>query len=797
MPYVERRGKMRKYIKFILLLVIGLLLSCFNMYEVKADSKGLNVKYELGFDGNYKVESSAPIKLTVENNMQDIEGTVEIHVPIMPGKYTSYVKPISIPKGSTKEIIMNVPIMGSYSKYKIIINNGKNKVYENEATLSLGSNNMTMFIGILSEDFDSVSYINKIPAPNGMSLSNKVIRLNEKNLPEDVEVMNSFNLIVINNFDTAKLSDEQYEALKDWVNKGGTLLIGTGNTYLKTLGIFKDNFIEGDLGKIEKVKTGEISKLASKGVNNTSQDIDILNLEVKGANDILTSAQKSLVKELSRGKGKVLIFSFDLGVSPFTGGQDSSAFIENLLGSSMNIDNSINGIRNGRGDLSYLLREVMNLFSEMPSPSTGSFSLILIIYILIVAPLSYIILKKLDKREFMWVVVPAISLVFALIMYISGSSSRISTITNNTVSIVSIDEKGIASRESYFGIFTPNKMKIKVSGTEGEAVKPINNPYYGDDRLREGATGDLDAKIYDGANKYVEFNDASILSNKVVSTKQSIIKSQSMETDFSYENNSIKGSIKNLTEMDLEDCVILTPGQYVSIGDIKKGEVKEVNGALNTYDGNLYEFINKVYGFNGPPPTISSEEERKKFIDRQQKRMMLELLMRRGLREKVNNITLIGFTKSKVANPILVNDSSVKTYERTLVRVNLKVNFVKDNVANYPLGFVEGRLLAGSLKYDEYAGRIFGSGYGEVLYDIDKKINVEEVEFKIDSRSNNVKNYFWNKSTNVWEEAKEGKLGSEEIKKYIDNNNVLKVKVDLGNGGDSTLPKISVRGRVK
>ena len=112
------------------ILVLFMALSIVLTYgtETKAvDTAKFDVQIVVGFNDNYKIGYSTPVTLTIKNKYKDINGEVEIRVPSVPGKYMSYVKPLSMQKDSEKVITINVPVGANRSTYTVIINNGKER----------------------------------------------------------------------------------------------------------------------------------------------------------------------------------------------------------------------------------------------------------------------------------------------------------------------------------------------------------------------------------------------------------------------------------------------------------------------------------------------------------------------------------------------------------------------------------------------------------------------------------------------------------------------------------------------
>ncbi|WP_435788256.1 hypothetical protein [Clostridium sp.] len=768
-------------------------------------NKDINVKVEVGFNKNYKVGNSSPITMNIDNKYKDIKGEVEIRVPSTPGKYVSYVKQLSMQKNSQKDIIINVPISGARTDYTIVISNGKEIVYEDKLTINNTSNNMTQFIGILSEDSDSLTYINEAPSNIGTSLVTKTIMLNEKSFPEDFLVLKTFDVLIINNYDTTRLSKAQYEVLKQWVKNGGTLMIGTGVNQAKTLGVFKDDFIKGSIGEVSTITTSKINNVATYGDNNSKVSIEALDMKIENSKVNMAENGVSLVQSLSVGKGVIGIVAFDLGLPPFVGWSNNSVFAQKLIGI---INPDLGKVNKGKdmqsGQDVWVIRNIMNQFSELASAKTGKFYIIIFIYILVVAPLSYIILKKLDKREFMWISVPVLAVIFGFIVFISGSGGRINKVTANVVSGIYMDEKGNAGVSTYAGIFTTNKMKLTVQSKAGKQMFPMvdYNNQYGNNMVT--GNEELEAKIYVDGNRGLEYVNTSILENKVMRIQQQNLELGKIETDVKMKNGSITGNIKNSTKIDLEDCYIVTTGEYYKIGNLKIGESKVIPTSGGSYGGNMDQFSNQVImGYNqngnqGNTAQVNSNE----LIDNSQKQGMLRLMFR-GNNMEASGIKLIGFSKTPIEDPILINgENNVAKNERIVLVMPISVRFIDGNNVNYPMGFIPFEVVSSnSIKYDTFNKRLYGIGDAEIEYSIDKKVNVEEVAINTTNLTNgnpqqpNI--YIYNYTNDKYEKLIDTAITGDKLKRYLNEDNKIKIKLEIKNDGDYGIPKISASGKVK
>lgn len=790
---------MRKIISLLLMSIIIISAMLGVSAEKAAENSGqLEVKYDVGFNDVYKIGYSTPINVDIKNSYKDINGQVEIRVPSSPGKYMSYVKPLSLQKGAEKLVTISVPIGNEYrSKYVINIYDGNDKIYENTIT-TVANNNITTFIGILSDDFDSLSYINSVPASTGISLITKTIKLDEKNFPEDIFTLKAFNILVINDFDTSRLSKSQYDILKQWVKNGGTLIVGTGSKYNKTLSVFKDDFIEGSQGSIQDIKTSKIYELATNGDNKSESKLEVLTLNIKDSTAVLEDRNVKLVQAHSKGKGVVGILSFDLGKAPFVNWSNNTAFMEKVLelvNPALTSPNSSMDLGSFFRNNTYAIQEAVNQFSEMAAARTSSYYLILFLYVLFVAPISYFILKKLDKREWMWLTVPVLAIIFGALVFVTGTGTRSSKITTNMISYVTLDKSGSAYADTFVGVLNANKSKVKISGQNGERIIPVSNNNYSNQTFEKEV---LEATVFSGENGGIEYINSSLLETKVLQLQENLIELGKIETNLNIQNGKITGTIKNSTGLELIDCVVLMPEGYYKIESLKNGETYTLDAAnYVNHNGNIYEMTQDVYFRQ--TASGKSEAERKRNMDLRQEGNILQRMYDYG-NAQIDGIRLIGFSKSEIHKPLFVNGVEAKKHERNVVIMPIDIKFKNGDITEYPLGFVPYEVISTSnLHYETQMKRFYGNGSAELLYSLDKNMTVEEFQVKTSTmqyKSSNSSYSIYNVQKQAYQPLSDMVVSGENLKDYLSSDNTIKIKLEVTDG-EIGIPQIAAKGRSK
>lgn len=87
------------------------------------------------------------------------------------------------------------------------------------------------------------------------------------------------------------------------------------------------------------------------------------------------------------------------------------------------------------------VQTILNYDIASKLPPVTIYFVILLIYILCIGPAVYMILKKRDKREYMWLWIPCLAVLFSVIVYKAGSSVRYAEPFIRYYSVVDITEE--------------------------------------------------------------------------------------------------------------------------------------------------------------------------------------------------------------------------------------------------------------------------------------------------------------------------------------------------------------------
>ncbi|MBS6183886.1 MAG: hypothetical protein E7E64_00695 [Clostridium celatum] len=778
---------------FILSLVISNVKVSASKNDVKYD---LNISY--GIDGRYKALKYMPVTVQINSLEKDFNGEVEVRVTSdSSGGYNAYSKEVSASKGENISVTIPVKFSGENSNGVIcIIENGK-VLYEKKLLISSGRiNEGNAFTGLLTDDPTALGYLGNITYfDSNYSNTGKMncVNITEGMLDENGLNIDGLDVIIINNYNMANLNDKQYNALNNWVNAGGTLLIGAGANESKTINNINKSFLNiiSNGTREQNVKTGS-----------ESLNLILSQITLEDSTVTVNSDENKLVYSLDRGAGKILITAFDLGLEPFISSDDAAIMLQDILRETFDKIYADN-YQGGYNSRNY---EISNILGSIPvenTVSTLTLVIVLGVYAILVGIVIYIILKKMKKRDLTWVLIPVTSIVFTVMIYLLGSKMKIKDIIVNSTNIISVDEDGRGQINSYIGIASKNKENIKIENEEDLKMQYISDDYY-----YYGDT-DYNAKTlrvkttYTNDNSYFTVSNSDVASvNKFEVSGKEIVMPK-LENTLKIKDGNLEGTIKNNLDADIQRLVIVSGKSVWDLGQVAKGEEISITNLVSNGSFGIQGYANSLndeYYQSRWDDEIDSKDPKFKNVKRHAS--LLTLLGDTGYVGTTTKI--IAITDLPVDYSLNLEGKSISNYNLTAVIQEANIDF-KDESGNlsFPEGYFDYTVseLDNRANYDYYNGYIYGEGEVVLDYKIDDNVNIKEININVCTDQWGYQYgldgeyYIYNYNTNQYEEFK---LTSGSYELINDGryslDNIIKIKVVASENTEGAAPKLVIKG---
>ncbi len=319
---------MKKQLKNITIYIL-FFLSLFSgaMNLAHAEDGRLQITVDEGMKGKAKREKGFPITLTVKNNGDDFSGDLTITIPRDHNSIGNKVIPIDIASGASKKIHFSVSGMEGMSLlqnrpgqqtvkqfhlYEGSWEDGKEVPIDTGLAINPAYiNNTKKVIGVLTDQPDELNYLKLLTFAGD---SPEVLFLDQEDIPEQSIGLGVLDMLVVQDYTVANLSEERQKAIGEWLKKGGHLVAGSSpgmEQQFDTLYGYLPYSIEG------RQTVDSLEALNQMGSLNVS-DFELFQGTVNdGATASFEEQGIPLVIGQQIGQGEVTQFSYDMSQPVF------------------------------------------------------------------------------------------------------------------------------------------------------------------------------------------------------------------------------------------------------------------------------------------------------------------------------------------------------------------------------------------------------------------------------------------------------------------------------------------------
>ncbi|NOU96686.1 hypothetical protein GC093_26210 [Paenibacillus sp. LMG 31456] len=589
-------------------IMVVVLCICSLLWSRPAAAAGsIELQMEVGYDGKIKEGQWFPVKFTVTNPSEDVSGDLVVQVANpMGGNDATYIKHLDLPKQTTKVVWMSLPGM-SYNGNNNVIKFYKGDISKGEIVpISKGNDYITatptqsVQVGVLARDPDTLNFLSLLQSKN---IPVSVIHLKPEQLPGESVMLDGLDVLALNDFASDQLKEDQVKAITSWVNRGGTLVLAGGAGYPKTAKAFEGLSPVTYTGTASVPSLSSLEQASGKELK-LSEPFTVSTSALRAGEVITQEKQQPLFVKKSTGSGEVWYVAYDLALNPVASWNGSPELWEKVIQGHSGPTN----MKRGRPGYSFMnqfseVQYALDFFPSLVSPSFFMLLIVFLIYVVLVAPFLYLLLKKVDKREWAWIIIPAFSILSSAVIFMIGSSDKSSTLIH-TLNTLELNGSGQGQRTSATAVFVPRggSYELEVPKAAHTVLANTNQGFGSNGQL----TGISDQHIrLDAEKTRIGWSDVPYWSvRKAWIQNDEIEQLGKFDVNLTLDSNGLKGEIANATKSDLNDVNIIINRSVYSVGELKVGEKKPValTSPTNVNNGNFdfgYLLFSNPNGMNG------------------------------------------------------------------------------------------------------------------------------------------------------------------------------------------------------
>lgn len=718
--------------------------------EVKIyQSKDMEICVKYGFCGLVQKDESLPIEVSIHTEKK-WRGFIKILVPVSGDKEVSYEKRVVAKKGESTEKI-TIPSIETASYFKVYIEDDlENKLVMTKIQTGITQANK-LYMGVLSEKEEQLAYFDGLKKQKGEKEAKVVqVKLETSEIPEDVEELSALDYLLINQFSASTLSKKQQKAIQAWVKQGGVLIVGMGGEQASTLDQLLSVVAKRESDKKEKV-------LLSLDLEGEKENIilDHMSIGIKDGFDYESLLDRELLKKVSYGKGFFCISEIDLSDPLIKKYQEQigKLILEQITTERFNL------IVKDKEAAIQSLWQALNFNHGNSMPNTLLYISLFVVYIGLIGPTAYFILKHFDRKTWFFSVVLILSCVFtALVFQVSSDYKRKKPITNFLVVIDSEKEDETIYMSSQNSKKKEYTLKLPSEINSVESIPDSNSLYEASD-LYGFNEKEIECTIKKtNENFMIHFLEKPILEQNILKlTREKEKNIGRFQYSLSFNADSISGRLENQTKYDFSYVLFYYQKRYWILQDLKKNQVVQIeNDDVNLLDLTKNE---REYFFS---ETAYPVETQKQYLELGNDQRIFAFLYQNVLKEEDDDKGYFIGIMSEMEEAILEDENfdlkQKLVYIQPVSKEDVDGNTVMDILELY-LQKIDGELYGGvlysksaNLFYqfeakekvgelirlsDYYDGKIYAYNYKKKKYDrilknSHDRVTKEKVENYID-----------------------------------------------------------------
>lgn len=794
----------------------------------ESDNSTITLDVVYGYQNIAKSGRFLPLRIEIKNEAdRQFKGTLcvlamesELKGYAMEQDYDvyRYEYPVEVKsEGSlAKELSISLGARVDQMYVRVLDENGR-EVAGKRLKLNLNLETAELFIGVLSDNPAKLLYLNGVGI-NYSTLRTRTIEMNAATLPVNELGLDQLDVLLVTDFDTGKLSGQQIEAVWEWVQKGGVLLIGTGARGEDTLRGFADQLLEAPLPQPGEYVVNMGVEFAVDGPEGASIPLICTEASLNGAAEVLSSDELSVISSLPVGQGIVAVSIYDFGdIEEFC--QANVSYVDslffNLLG-----EERVNVLASSRGGSTseqyWSVQSLINTGNINKLPKVELYVILAVAYVALAGPGLYFFYKQRGLQHYYQISVAALSVCCTGMVIIMGMSTRF-TGPFFTYATIKDTDSGNISETTFINMRAPFNKPFGVELDSSYMLYPITGNAYYDMSPMPKFTGEENPAItihYGNDSTRIRADGVGAFNSKffqLVKSEKNISGAGFTGSINSF-GGQVTGSITNHYHQEVENVAVLLYNQMILIDHMAPGETVKLDDKQVIYGAtNLgYAMAEQITGASRYKRKGDIEDV--SYVEALERTNLLSFYMSNYLSGYHPDAKIVAFSKDKDETGFL-KKPDFETYGSTLLTSSVDVNYERDGMVYRSAMQKKPNVLAG--EYYAPSNTMYGLTPVMLEYYLGNDIEVEKLNFyqMSDQVAESMryyymvpfkgKMYFYNYNSANYDSMDKGvtEYTKEQLEPYLSPGNTLTVKYVYDTAGEYNwnimLPTLTVTGRSK
>ncbi len=595
--------------------------------------------------GRYEVGGWMALAVTLVNDGEPTEGYLSATTGI--GSVRRFVE---LPAGSRKVVMLYVEPEAFQRELNVVYDEPNGRV------------SSTVEVRVLEQSNDQVGVVGDTTG----TLRPQLIGANEFEAPEPIvmtpadiperpEPLGGLSSIVWAG-DSGSLSEGQRRSLDRWIAEGGRLVVIGGADWQARTSAFTDILPIDGLTAVDGVTQTALAEWSGVAAAALESETISTGSLAPDARALVTADDGSVLASMrSVGAGRVIFIGADLATAAYRGWDGAPGLWARMLPNDAIFEQFFGGGVPRREEIITAMRGALETLPTLEVPPAELLLGVIVGYILLIGPISYLVLRRVDRRELAWVTAPILVILFSACSYGIGRTMKGSDVVINQISLVRTTPiGGAATVETYAGVFSPERatydLTVEADALLGRMVLPSAGAAGGQVVVEQGEPAhlrDLAINVFDLQGIYA----SGIVEHE-----------PALEVSWTRDGEDLVGTVTNTSDAPISDVAYVSSAGGKRIGDLAAGASAEFTIPGSNFNGSAAS--DQIYGFGGF--NTGTDEQRRIALRRQ---VIDALVGYSGIMPGVGLGTstgrgpyVIGWTQDDGPMPITVDGVSARRY---------------------------------------------------------------------------------------------------------------------------------------
>ncbi|MCA9881786.1 MAG: hypothetical protein KC708_02395 [Anaerolineae bacterium] len=577
---MARLPRSRVVCRFFLLTLLLIMLAVLPAVAQAQVDDIITMQVDAGFGGYFRENDWLPLRVSVQNGGPDLTGKLIVR-PETSGTVVSnaYSTPINLPNGASQSVFLYIQARAFPPEVTVeLLDEAGSRAARIVSSIRVLEPEQSLHVIVAGPNTETVV----LGAVNAGGFTNQQVRWDISNIPDNALALEAVDTMILMNIDSESLSTAQRDALTNWVAGSGHLIVTGGPQALPTAAAISSLL---PLVPDTTVTVDDLSGLSELVISDDPLEgpVVIASGEVRDDAYVLAANADGmpLVARWQYGGGTVDYIAADPTLVPMRNWDASLQMWFNLVASANSYPAWTNGILNyDEAAVSIAIMPGIELL-----PPVTSMLLYLVLYILLIGPVNYFLLSRINRRGLAWITIPLLIAVFAGLSWTVGFNLRGNDVIVSRLHIIeswpNADEARI---RELIGVLSPRRQSYDMSLTNERFLRVMSTNR--ENLLSQNLTQSTAEIVQDPNFGAQDFSvDGGIFANFIA---EGMIErpaiSGSLTLTFNPDNTqTLQGAIRNDSDITLTDAVLLTRSLAYHLGEpFMPGDVQTISPGLIT-----------------------------------------------------------------------------------------------------------------------------------------------------------------------------------------------------------------------